>query len=235
MTTTWTPSRNLSAVRDFIKALHELAIDVSWADVPDDADLWIIDGSVFAADPEYVRRYKKRKKPPRVAYLAHRFSDLPHAAWTFFKMPSLDPQLIRQWLASPSASASVSRDSGAAAESAQSPAEHAWRRGMLRLKRWPNLGRYGHDGRDVYLIAACLQMLKSPTHYRALIDIGARPEVLDRLLEDAWTSKMLEIRTTGSARRRDSGIAAASLPRATARAEANLGLFRRLLARISPR
>lgn len=235
MTIIWTPSRNLSAVRDFIKALHELAIDVSWADFPEDANLWVIDGSVFASDPEYVRRYAAHKKPPRVAYLAHRFSDLPHAAWTFFKMPFANPQLIRQWLASPSGSMPALREAALDAEHAESPADHPWRRGTLRLKRWPNMARYGHEGRDVYLIAACLQLLKSPTSYRSLLDIGARPELLDRLLDDAWASKMLEIRAVSPARRRDAAAAAASPPRAAARADANVGLFRRLLARISPR
>src|SRR5688572_10800353 len=109
MTTIWTPTRNLSAVRDFVKALHEVATEVAWVETADDAELWIIDGSLYPADPRHVRRYAELKHPPRVAYLAHRFSDLPHAGWAFFKTPVVNPQLIRQLMATRAGSAGESR------------------------------------------------------------------------------------------------------------------------------
>lgn len=182
----WASSRDSAATAAFAQALSTHALDLEWVDAADAARIWIVDGE--DSPPEAARRsqYERLQPAPAVAYLGQLMRDLPHPGWAFFKVP-VKPQLIAHWLhlhrligGSPPPVVYVAPAAG----------RELWRLSPVQLTRWPNLARYG---RDLYLIAACSQLLKEPTAYPALLATGAAPASLDPLLADAWADGILRV------------------------------------------
>ena len=233
----WASSRESADTQAFVHSLSAHALALEWVDNPEAARVWIVDGSCPV--PASSAQYASLQPAPAVAYLGQLMRDLPHPGWAFFKVP-VKPQLVAHWLhlhrlvdGTPAPVVSVAPAAG----------RELWRLSPVQLARWPNLARYG---RDLYLIAACSQLLKEPTTYAALLATGAAPASLDALLGDAWADGILRVATPEAARSPatvPSGpaplVAGFSRPAdlaAAAPAEADRwGLFKRLLSRFTQR
>ena len=180
----WASSRDSAATAAFAQALSTHAVDLEWVDTAEVARVWIVDGEGSPPDAARRSQYERLQPAPLVAYLGQLMRDLPHPGWAFFKVPVND-RLVAHWvhmhrMATPGAPRAASAAAG----------RELWRLSPVQLTRWPNLARYG---RDLYLIAACSQLLKEPTVYPTLLATGAAPASLDPLLADAWADGILRV------------------------------------------
>ena len=101
-------------------------------------------------------------------------------AWTFFKVPLL-AKGVYSWV-----------DSCLLLH----PASPAWEGRELKLRRWPNMSRYGADtdtGTAVLMTAACAQLLKEFTSYENLLRTVPHKSKVDLLLADALHDGILDM------------------------------------------
>lgn len=179
MVRVWAPSLRSLAVRVLARQMQVADVDFAWALAPDEASLWIIDGTAVGPDADLPMQYARLLHRPRVACLAATPNAvLPHPDWTLFT-PPVDDGEVNRWL-------------GLAPAAVQ-----PWRAGQLRLQQWPNLARYGAYGRDGRLITACMKLLRAPTDYQTLLDDGVTAVALDTLLADAWAGGLLTVDCVG--------------------------------------
>lgn len=186
----WVSSLRWQAVRVLARQIQVADVDFAWALAPDEASVWIIDGTAVDAGADLSTHYVRLLHRPRVAYLvATPTATPPHPDWTLFT-PPVDDGEVERWLGLACA------------------AEQPWRNGLLRLRQWPNLARYGVHGRDGRLIAACMQLLAAPIGYQTLLADGVTAAALDTLLADAWASGLLAVNCadTALAEAVDSGV-----------------------------
>ncbi len=195
----------------FVDALSPHALALEGVKHAADARIWIVDG---AAPTTLARvQYLAVQPVPAVAYLGERMDALPHPGWALFKTP-VKPLLVAHWLL---LHGLVNRAPASPAPTVPAPARaprgrELWRLSPVQLSRWPQLGRYGHD---LYLIAACAQLLKAPTPYAELLAGGAAPARLDALLAEAWADGILRV-VSVSAVRPPSAAPTGPAPRAAA-------------------
>lgn len=234
----WASSPSSADTLAFAQAVTALAIAIEWVDRAEAARVWIVDGAAPA--PASRAQYESLQPAPAVAYLGQLMRDLPHPGWAFFKVP-VKPQLVAHWL---HLHRLVDGVPPVAVPAPPAAGRELWRLSPVQLARWPNLARYG---RDLYLIAACSQLLKEPTTYAALLATGAAPASLDALLADAWADGILRV-AAQEAVRPPAAVPSAPMPLASppasrpadlspaAPGEADRwGLFKRLLSRFTRR
>lgn len=221
----WTPSRDSAGTRAFMATLRLHSTDWHWTERAEQARWWIIDAAAEADLPALLTHYGQLADKPRVAFLAAQLSQLPHPAWTFFK-PPVQSGLIFNWVrphvgVAPAAVAPAPR-------SAAGP-ERPWRQGLLRLRRWPNVSRYGNA---LELTVACSRLLAAPATYEQVLQWQVPAALLDELLADAHAQGLLQIEPP-SATGPVPAPAIASIPPDTPAERSRWDLVKRLLGRFA--
>ena len=175
------------------------APDWVWVDAPAQAGWWLIDAS-FNPDLEaIVGFYDALPEKPQVALLAARMNQLPRPSWTFFK-PPVSSGMIFNWvqpmrtritapLAEPVDERSAVENATPLQLAASPHVQQPWKQGLLRLRKWPNVARYGHI---LELTVACSRLLAAPATYHQVLQWNVPVNALDRMLADAHLQGMLE-------------------------------------------
>lgn len=177
----WTPTRDSAAARAFMATLRLHSVSWEWAEQAEQARWWVLDARAIADLPALLECYGRMPVKPRVAFLAAQLSALPCPAWTFFK-PPVQSGLIFNWIRPHIASAAVPPD--AAPDHAHPP----WRHGLMRLRRWPNVSRYGNA---LELTVACSRLLTAPASYEQVLQWNVPAPLLDQLLADTHRQGLL--------------------------------------------
>lgn len=221
----WTPARESAGVRAFMATLRLHSMQWHWEELPERAGWWIIDASAGPDVPALLQRYEQLVEKPRVAFLTPQLMQLPHPAWTFFK-PPVQSGLIFNWIRPDRASTAPAR----AAAVVDTDMPQPWRHGLVGLRRWPNVNRYGGA---LGLTVACSRMLAAPTRFDQLLHGGDVSEAsLDALLADAHAQGLLIIEPFTPAV--DTRPATATPPPATTEREhSRWDLVRRLLGKFA--
>lgn len=183
----WTPTRESASTLAFMATLRLHSSSWHWVDLPGQARWWIVDAAACADLPALLDRYDELDEKPSVAFLCGQMSELPRPAWTFFK-PPVKSGLIFSWIR-PQVGPTTQAPAAALlldAEAAPAP----WHQGLLRLRRWPNIGRYGNT---LELTVACSRLLTAPVAYREVLQWSVPAPLLDRLLADAHREGLLQI------------------------------------------
>lgn len=182
--TVFAPARESASTLAFMATLRLHSSAWQWVESPQQARWWVIDAAACADLPALVALYDRLEPVPRVAFLAAQLSELPRPAWTFFK-PPVKSGLIFNWVR-PRASAQVAIAQAAASSAAAMP----WRHGLLHLRRWPNISRYGNT---LELTVACSRLLAAPADYEQVLQWSVPAPLLDQLLADAHREGLLHI------------------------------------------
>lgn len=191
--TLWSPHREENSVRAF-KALLGLRPDElwTWHTEAQSASLWVVDGSQGGlSELTAALHQKKRKGTVHGALLAADWSAVKDPVWTFFKIP-LQVSHIYRWI-----------DTALPALGRNAP---DWAGQRLRLKRWPNMSRYGSNADanaavsmadSLELTVACARMLKDWATYEELLTLIQNPQALSVLLADAVQDGILDTLPSG--------------------------------------
>jgi hypothetical protein len=157
-----------------------------WAgDAPEQAPWWVIDSSCDVDLHGLASRYDQLQRKPQVAFLAVQMAQLPRAAWAFFKPPVISG-LVFNWIRASRLDERPAAHPPAALAMAAAP----WRQGLLRLKKWPNVARYGDQ---LHLTVACSRLLVAPATYAEMLEWKVPIPLLDRMLQDTLEHGQLEI------------------------------------------
>lgn len=185
--TVWAPARESASTLAFMATLRLHSSAWQWVDAPQHAQWWVIDAAALAdaqALAAWAALYDRLDHAPRVAFLAAQMAELPRPAWTFFK-PPVKSGLIFNWVR-PRQTAQVAIAQAAASSAAAMP----WRHGLLHLRRWPNISRYGNT---LELTVACSRLLAAPADYEQVLQWSVPAPLLDQLLSDAHREGLLHI------------------------------------------
>lgn len=198
----WSPTRESASTLAFMATLRLHSPAWEWADTPHQARWWLVDATSGQVDSSTLAalatHYDGLTEKPRVAFLAAQLGQLPRPSWTFFK-PPVKSGLIFNWVRPPAAAVAVVAAAAAAAaaeastavpRAAAAAALPPWRQGQLRLRRWPNISRYGNR---LELTVACSRLLSAPASYEQVLQWSVPAELLDRLLADALRDGLLHI------------------------------------------
>ncbi|ODU09847.1 MAG: hypothetical protein ABS84_07100 [Rubrivivax sp. SCN 71-131] len=177
--TLWTPTRESASTLAFMSTLRLHSSDWQWVDAPEQARWWVIDAGAHEDLPALATLYDRLPEKPQVAFLAAQLSQLPRPSWAFFK-PPVKSGLVFNWIRPHEASRSGAATAGAS---------HPWRQGRLRLRRWPNMSRYGNT---LELTVACSRLLAAPASYEQMLQWQVPAPLLERLLADAHESGLLQ-------------------------------------------
>ena len=180
----WSPHRDSNSVVSFKAILGLRTEQWVWHDEPQRATWWLVDGS-RDPDDRLTRALLDARltSPIHGALLAPDWSAVRDPAWAFFKVP-LVAKGVYSWV-----------DSCLLLH----PASPAWEGHEFKLKRWPNMSRYGagsDTGTAVLLTAACAQLLKEFTSYENLLRAVPHKSKVNALLADALQDGILEITKT---------------------------------------
>lgn len=177
----WSPHRDSNSVVSFKAVLGMRAERWVWHDEPQRATWWLVDGLRDPNNSLTVALVDARLTAPiHGALLAPDWSAVRDPTWAFFKVPLL-AKSVYSWV-----------DSCLLLH----PASPAWEGCELKLRRWPNMSRYGADtdtGTAVLLTAACAQLLKEFTSYENLLRTVPHKSKIDLLLADALHDGILDI------------------------------------------
>lgn len=177
----WSPHRESNSVVAFKAVLGLRAERWVWYDEPQKATWWLVDG-LRDSNSDLTLALMNAKSTAFVhgALLAPDWSAMRHPVWAFFKVP-LAGDGVYNWV-----------DSCLLMH----PASCAWEGHRLKLRRWPNMSRYGADtdvGTAVALTAACAQLLKEFISYEDLLGVLPQKSKIDVLLTDALQDGILEM------------------------------------------
>ena len=178
----WTPTRESPGVRAFMATMRLHSTNWQWTEQADQARWWVIDASAGIDLTELLKHHDRMAEKPSVAFLANQLSQLPRPAWTFFK-PPVQAGLIFNWIRPHVTTSSAPTQPGPAHD------RQPWRHGLLRLRRWPNVSRYGNT---LELTVACSRLLAAPASYEEVLGWNVPPAVLDPLLADAHRQGLLQ-------------------------------------------
>ncbi|HNT38447.1 MAG TPA: hypothetical protein PKO45_04930 [Rubrivivax sp.] len=188
----WTPTRESASTMAFMSTLRLHSTAWHWVDAPGQARWWVIDAGAYD-DPTALTAltddYDRMPWKPHVAFLAAQLSQLPRPSWTFFK-PPVKSGLVFNWIrphGGQDAFGVSARPHAATVPAGEAP---PWRQGLLRLRRWPNMSRYGNT---LELTVACSRLLAAPASYEQLLQGAVPAPLLDRLLADAHEAGMLQL------------------------------------------
>ena len=217
----WTPTRESASTLAFMSTLRLHSRAWQWVDAPEQARWWVVDAGAHEDLGALAAHYDRLPEKPRVAFLAAQLNQLPRPSWTFFK-PPVKSGLVFNWVrphegrsgaAVPGKStlrAAVSTPAAAPVAAGEAP---PWRQGVLRLRRWPNMSRYGNT---LELTVACSRLLAAPASYAQLLQWSVPAPLLDRLRADAHEAGLLQLEAVAP----DAAAAASSvaMPQASAAA-----------------
>lgn len=206
-------------------ALRLMQVPWQWAQDSEQAAWWIVDSSAGSDVAALAARYDQLERKPKVAFLAGHMKDLPRTSWAFFQRP-VRSAIIHNWVRPHVGEHGVASISGALPE-----ARPDWRQGWLRLRKWPNVSRYGNR---LELTIACSRMLAAPMSYAQVVELGISESLLDQLLADAHRDGLLQFSGDTPAQREDgSDGPGAGAPGRASGERPRWNLIDRLLSRFS--
>ena len=177
----WSPHRDSNSVVAFKAVLGLRTERWVWYDEPQKATWWLVDGLRDSNNGLTLALMDARSTAlVHGALLAPDWSAMRDPVWAFVKVPLL-AKGVYNWV-----------DSCLLLH----PASPTWEGHQLKLRRWPNMSRYGAGadaGTAVALTAACAQLLKEFISYEDLLRALPHKSKIDSLLVDALQDGILEM------------------------------------------
>lgn len=191
--TVWANKRNSRNVKAFKSALFFRGKEDEaweWSGDHKQSDLWILD---IDHDPDSIEDcavlYEQLAKKPAVAIMGvkpQETNTLP-TKWKAFKSP-IHVSEVFKWLdRDVKLSAADTSQLSTKAEAEKKP----WHDHYFRLMAWPNIAQLGASNMNVTI--TCSNLLNRYYDFNSAQQWGLSPNLLDKLLGNAYSNAMLEI------------------------------------------